>query len=388
MDFELIGRKRSLNLASMGVFYIIAISQAIFLAVFLLVKRRKTLANIVLSLFLIAITISLFVKYAYEVELIYDYRFLLGLDSGIPFLYGPFMWTYAALLTGKKTRILWSDAWHLIPFLLQYVFMGFYLFPMDAGQKVDFYDTMLSGDMPSIFLLANVLKAIHAALYFYFTFRLVRASQGNLKHYFSSWQKASYEWLLILVKLMIPFAILKILVALSFYSDFLVRPGVVSFILDLSLFILIYVVGYYALSRPSLFELSRVELSSKYINPIIDAAESSVLFNRLTEFMETEKPYLQSDLSLNELAERMELKTKVLSQIINENSGSNFFHFINSFRVEHFKAELAKEDNQQYTLMAIAEKSGFASKTTFNQMFKKFQGITPREYVKQTSSTE
>lgn len=346
------------------------------------------MANIVLSLFLITITISLFVKYAYEVELIYDYQFLLGLDSGIPFLYGPFMWMYAALLTGKKTKILGLDAWHLIPFLLQYVFMGFYLFPMDAEQKVDFYDTMLSGSMPSVFLLANVLKAVHAALYFYLTFRLTKVSQGNLKHYFSSWQKANYEWLLILVKLMIPFAILKIIVALSFYTDFLVRPGIVSFFLDLSLFIMIYVVGYFALSRPSLFELSGMEMSSKYINPIINANESSVLFNKLLEFMKTEKPYLQSDLSLNELAERMELKAKVLSQIINENSGSNFFHFVNSYRVEHFKVELAKEENRQYTLMAIAEKSGFASKTTFNQMFKKFQGMTPREYVKQTSPVE
>ncbi len=372
----------------MGVFYIIAISQAIFLAVFLLVKRRKTLANIVLSLFLITITISLFVKYAYEVELIYDYQFLLGLDSGIPFLYGPFMWMYAALLTGKKTKILWLDAWHLIPFLLQYVFMGFYFFPMDVGQKVDFYDTMLLGNMPSIFLLANVIKAMHAALYFYFTFRLVKASQGNLKNYFSSWQKANYEWLSILVRLMIPFAVLKIIVALTFYTDLLVRPGVVSFILDLSLFVLIYVVGYYALSRPSLFELSGMEMSSKYVNPIIDANESSVLFNRLTEFMKTENPYLKSDLSLNELAQRMELKPKVLSQIINENSGSNFFHFVNSYRVEHFKAELTQEGNQQFTLIAIAEKSGFASKTTFNQMFKKFQGMTPREYVKQAFKVE
>ena len=98
--------------------------------------------------------------------------------------------------------------------------------------------------------------------------------------------------------------------------------------------------------------------------------------------MQKEKPYLQPDLTLSDLAATLKTNTSILSLAINAGFGKNFNDFINEYRVEDFKAKMASKEFQHLTLLAVAFESGFNSKTTFNRAFKKFTNQNPSDFQK------
>ena len=99
--------------------------------------------------------------------------------------------------------------------------------------------------------------------------------------------------------------------------------------------------------------------------------------------METDKPYLNSELTLRELAGKLSMSTHNLSEILNTRLNQNFYDFINRYRVEEVKRRLAENESEKYNLIAIAFDSGFNSKSAFNTIFKKQTGTTPSQYRKQ-----
>jgi len=100
----------------------------------------------------------------------------------------------------------------------------------------------------------------------------------------------------------------------------------------------------------------------------------------LVALMEKEKPFRKSTLTLQQLADRLEVSRHHLSEILNAERGESFFDFVNAYRVDEVKRMLEDRSYEQLTLMAIAEEAGFSSKSTFNESFKRRTGLTPSEY--------
>jgi len=100
----------------------------------------------------------------------------------------------------------------------------------------------------------------------------------------------------------------------------------------------------------------------------------------LKQLIEKEKPYLKNGLQLKDLAENMSVSSHQLSEVLNQHMQTTFFDLINSYRVEEAKLKIRKEN--QYTLLHIAHESGFSNKTSFVNAFKKFEGKTPSQYLK------
>ena len=105
----------------------------------------------------------------------------------------------------------------------------------------------------------------------------------------------------------------------------------------------------------------------------------------ILEFMEREKPYLDPELNLKDLSEKLSMSRAQLSEIVNSGFNKNFNDFINQYRVENVKSMLAANKQQQLSLLGIAYESGFNSKATFNRVFKKLTNSSPSEYLKANS---
>ncbi|TAE31069.1 MAG: AraC family transcriptional regulator [Cytophagales bacterium] len=105
------------------------------------------------------------------------------------------------------------------------------------------------------------------------------------------------------------------------------------------------------------------------------------LRDKLITCMTTDKPYLDPDLSLADLARRMHTNPVVLSQVINTGVGKNFNDFVNEYRVEEFKQQVRNPDNAHLSFLGLALDCGFNSKATFNRAFKKFTGQSPKEFA-------
>ncbi|WP_217447670.1 helix-turn-helix domain-containing protein [Maribellus comscasis] len=114
------------------------------------------------------------------------------------------------------------------------------------------------------------------------------------------------------------------------------------------------------------------------------SAELESRMKMVLNFMETEKPYLDAQLSLGSMAENLQLHPNKLSYLINEKTGMNFNEFVNQFRLSHFKQIAVDKKNSHLTILGMAYESGFNSKTVFNVYFKKVEGITPGGWLKQS----
>ncbi len=92
----------------------------------------------------------------------------------------------------------------------------------------------------------------------------------------------------------------------------------------------------------------------------------------------SQKPYLDSQINLERFAERVGLKPRELSFILNSRYRKNFFEFINELRVEEVKRQL--ESGSQQTILEIAYAAGFNSQSAFQRFFKRVVGVPPSEY--------
>jgi AraC-like DNA-binding protein len=118
----------------------------------------------------------------------------------------------------------------------------------------------------------------------------------------------------------------------------------------------------------------------KYAGSRLTQADSEAIVQKLTSFMESEKPYLSLSASIEDLSDQLCLPARNLSQVIHTHFQQNFYDFINSYRIEEIKKRICEERYRNYTLVAIAYDAGFNSKSVFNAAFKKHTGMTPKEY--------
>ena len=123
----------------------------------------------------------------------------------------------------------------------------------------------------------------------------------------------------------------------------------------------------------------------KYKKPLLDTALLKTYQSQLEQLMLEERPYLDPNLTLRSLAEKLTFPPNQLSQLLNEGFDKNFSEYVNTYRVEAFKQNTINPAYSHMTLLGIAFESGFNSKTVFNTFFKKMEGKTPKAYWKEVS---
>lgn len=124
----------------------------------------------------------------------------------------------------------------------------------------------------------------------------------------------------------------------------------------------------------------------KYKGSRIPKSQGELIINELKRHMEEEKPYLNAELKLADLANYINHPINEISQVLNQDLDQSFPDFINKYRVEDVKKLMGDKDYKKFTLLAIAQKCGFSSKTSFYRIFKKETGKTPADYLKELYS--
>tara|TARA_R110000822_G_scaffold5129_20_gene22207 strand:- start:3878 stop:5587 length:1710 start_codon:yes stop_codon:yes gene_type:complete len=141
------------------------------------------------------------------------------------------------------------------------------------------------------------------------------------------------------------------------------------------------------LRREVLGEDSKLSTNKRrYQKSLFNKKQLKEYRENLDRLMLEEEPYIDPNLTLPILAEMMEIPSNHLSQLLNEGYGKNFADFVNSYRLEAFKAKVADKSQRHLTILALAYDSGFNSKTVFNTYFKKTMGTTPSAYWKKIVS--
>jgi len=135
--------------------------------------------------------------------------------------------------------------------------------------------------------------------------------------------------------------------------------------------------------KKKIFRTDELVSPAKKKTALINATKSSEYSTRLLEYLSVNKPFLNPDLSLRELASQVDIHPNHLSWLLNNNFGKNYNEFINQYRIEAFKLNAKASKNANLTIEGLAYESGFNSKTVFNTYFKKETGLTPKQFMKQ-----
>jgi AraC-like DNA-binding protein len=135
-----------------------------------------------------------------------------------------------------------------------------------------------------------------------------------------------------------------------------------------------------ALKQPEIFAGISQHETSKYLGSTLTPDQSEEIKTQLLALFRTEKPYLDPQVSLADLSEKLGASTKHLSQVINQSFDKSFFDFINSYRVREVQKILKNSRDDKLTVLEAMFEAGFNSKSSFNTAFKKETGHTPTEF--------
>lgn len=347
-----------------------AIALGPFAAVLLLKKkpRQPYLITIILCL-------SLIVSHSYFVRGVVGQFIESPFIIAEPFIFliSPLLYFYFANITSAKKKLTWTDLKHIVPFL---VFFASFIPIAKHGQNTTYYNFLYSNKIVMTGLLWIILTA--QFLYYYSKiFALNKNYTARLAGEHSNYEQFDASWvrLFLLLFLTILAFVSVVLFVFLHNSNFSHFSTVVALFFSAQ----VYFVAYKGLTQVTIpIDVAEKPENRKLEMPLDE--KQLALKERLEHFMVTEKPYLNPDLTLIELAAQINLSRNELSALINNVIGSNFYLFVNGYRVENVKQLLQKDQQKQFTILALAYDSGFNSKSTFNSLFKKFTGLTPSEY--------
>lgn len=236
-------------------------------------------------------------------------------------------------------------------------------------------------------ILYIVLVFGHALFYTSFAYLKILHHQRAIELFSSNKEFIDLNWIKYIIYVFISSSALTLL-----YNVFATAESLNSYI---NLFFLgvVYFVAYHQIRQKEIYPvgLNGVVLLNEPVDDVpgsvsktklMDDHELKRIQQELLALMQQEKPYLDSELNLVKLADRLQISSHQLSYVINQGFGINFFHFINQYRVKRAEELLTDPQYDHLTIVAIGFESGFNSKTSFNTTFKKITSHTPTAYRK------
>jgi len=377
---------------------LLAAAQAAFLGILILRKYTGLPANRILGIMMLLYAVIVGHNLAIELGFFGRFPHLLLVPLGFTLLVAPLHYFYAKFLTHPDARFRGVDWLHAIPAILYWLAIT-----PDFAVPAQELTAQLSIHADSIsprFMIFNFFLVLQAMAYLGLTLVLIKKFHRRLRLVFSSVEKLKLTWLqqmtFLLISAWLVFSLEEIFLMLGTnLSDF-----------DLSSFLVglyIYLMGYLVLVKSEIFSqpgLARPmhlletmdaeearEKSNRYEKSGLSPERAQALTHRLVEVMREKEPYTDNELTLADLAEIMQITPHNLSEILNTHLQQNFYDFINQYRIEKAKRDLADPAKRHLKILAIAFEAGFNSKTAFNTIFKQFTRMTPSAYRSQFLST-
>ncbi|MFA5834870.1 MAG: helix-turn-helix domain-containing protein [Bacteroidota bacterium] len=350
--------------------FIAGMTIAVFFEFLLIGKKNKSRPEIILILWMFLITLHLFIFYLWYSEEIYHYPFLLGVSYPFPLLHGVFLYLYVGTLTNQLPKRKTFLILHAFPAVVMYLFL-IPFFVLSADEKISIFKSLGAG-YELFRTISTFAVSVSGIVYIVWSSLLLRNHRRRILDRFSYQHKIDLQWLQILT-----WGMGGIWLLVLFTNDTVIFMGVVVFV---------FMVGFFGIRQARIFPattepMQEDEVKEKYAKSGLSDEQAERLYRELTRLMTGESMYKKSELSVDDLATRLNVHSNTLSQVINEKAEKNFYDFVNHYRLEEFKRMVSDPKNRNLTLMSLAFDCGFNSKSSFNRHFKKITGQTPSEYI-------
>ncbi len=355
----------------------IGISQSFFSGLLISTKKPFTTPNRLMSawLFLICIELTFALLNSRVIEM-YAFPF-------VAFTYGPLLFLYVKFMTQPEKKFNWLALIHFVPFA---VFFAVSVIFREVPLLKDLRHFFVPDRFISLRIVYSTCFFLSVTVYSIFAFIEISRHQRYLRDLVSYTSNViTLNWLKVLsISFYVAFFILFILGGLNMIGNFI--PFDPYFVVFTFITLFSFVYSFYGIKQPVIFgDVLKIRSEEKkeperYSKSGLKEKQAELYLQKLISFVETERPYLNRDLSIHDLSELTLIPRHHITQVLNEKHGKNFFTFINEYRVQEVITRFSDPKNDNFTILAIAFDSGFNSKTTFNSFFKNRTGHTPSEY--------
>ena len=346
----------------------VGFSQSLFAALLIMTKKGSTVSDRLLSGWLNLLAIE-FLTCALDYII-----FGKPLLSSSFLLFNPACYLYISSLTDTNFRLKYIQLLHLLPFL--FFESGAYVIKETISVR-----SFLQADTTLGFRLAfGIANIISWGVYNSLVLIRVIRHRRNLKNEFSTIENyISLGWLLFIMIFYNVYCTVSFVIGgtHAFQGSNLILSHIVNYS---TLLFLVYAFGFYGLwQKPIYTRRDTEEIPGRYKHSVLGSRKKNEIKNKIIQFFDSARPYLQSELSMDILSAELKVPKHQLTEVLNTEIGSNFFQFVNGYRIEAVKTMLADKKNR-YSIEAIGYECGFNSKSTFFTVFKNLTGQTPQEY--------
>lgn len=340
-----------------------------FITAFILFSQKKNIRHKLLSIILFIISLACLNIYLFQVLPEEVPFIILLIERLVPLIIimplGPLVYFYV------KTTLHSSFSWkevriHFAPTLLEFIpsiqfIILVILYLVGVLPEVETESTILFTDLFQKYM--DVPRWLSTTIYLFFSIKLLRANQVVnkkktwLNQFLIGFTIFQVVWLFHLIPYLIPSASPWLLQNLGWYPIYV------------PLTILVYWLG-----------INGMIQSRTGQTPSVDQNESDEIIQKLNKLMESEKLYLDPNLTQSIILDKTGFTQKSISSALNQYHGKSFNEYVNGFRVEEVKRKLSDRSFDHLSITGIALESGFNSQATFQRAFKTATQLTPKGY--------
>ncbi len=303
-------------------------------------------------------------------------------------LLGPLLLAFVVKLKKPERQLCWTDSLHLLPLLFSLA-LSLFLSPEDSASflqaKADNIQQVAMHPITSRFTLSYLLPATQFGIYLLVTTWYI----------FQFWLKQRSQPILPQLCWLICILAISFLMMLNAFMVFIITiimkldnsPDIFA-LANLSMVIGFFGVTYLLIrfGRPESITqcIAIKETIKKTKNKISDkhkTIKQQQLLAQLDQLMARDKFYLNTEFNQTQLAGHLQLSRHQLSELLTLHPAGNFYELVNQLRVKAVVNEIKNRPIGDY-LTNIAYDCGFNSKSSFNQVFKKYMHQTPSQFRK------
>jgi len=343
-------------------------------------KKYKSRSNFFLGMLILAFSYNIIQNYMVASNLFsldqYFEIFYIPLSSVFLVLF----YLYVSFFLNQKRKLLETDYLLFIPFLIALIAA----FIEKTGFLFHWFDQTDTTYFNYYRIAHESFNVVFSFILILASYRLILKTEQKQSYHSKVIPKIRLKWLKTITLILLCLCIYWV-VPLYFEFQMKIDTALLYFyVLWIGLALAIYILGHIGIYQFGVYEEQKniqkfaVSVSSAITSETTSSKNHHII--AFENFIATKKNYLDSNLSLDGVAQELNLNKSHLSRIINTELGKSFSDYVNQLRVEEAKAYMANPEFSNYTLVAIGLEAGFNSKSTFHTTFKKYTGMTPSEY--------
>ena len=380
----------SLTLEWLQLAALVGALQGLLLTGVLVAQRSNRTANRLLAALMAAFTVFLASGVYFTTGAFRSFPHFFGAAYLMPWVFGPLVYLYAVAASDREWRFQRRTWLHFAPVAVIFL-LSIPNYLSSGAEKIALFDRWVVSGPPQPFVLIDPTKYISGIGYTVATILYLRRHRRQVEQSYSNTERVNLRWLLRLAAAAgIIWAMAVTLRVAGVRTP--IRDSHVSF----AIAILVYSIGYRGLRQTEVFRYQtaeypvqrkrpdapppELETTERYERSGLNDIEAAQLKGALLAVMDKDQPWKNSELTLADLAERLNTSPHKLSEVLNAQIGQTFYDFVNGYRVREVQRRIKAGEARALKILALALDAGFSSKSTFYQAFKKHTSQTPSDF--------